>query len=77
MLRLGSVFTVGEYRGTLLEQQESHFNINALEILAVLSALKAFLKYQQGVSVVILSDNQSVVAHINRSEDLIALTKRT
>ena len=74
-------FSQGESTGGCWDQQESHFHINALEMLAVFYALKAFLKYQQGVSVLILSDNQSVVAHINklggtRSQDLIALTKR-
>ena len=59
-------FSQGKSTGGCWDQQESHFHINALEMLAVFYALKAFLKYQQGVSVLMLSDNQSVVAHINK-----------
>ena len=70
----------GETTGGCWDQQEQAFHINALEMLAVLYALKAFLKHHQNKTVLILSDNTSVVAHINkmggtRSQDLIDLTK--
>ena len=75
-------FCQGKGTGDCLDQEESHFHINALEILAVFYALKSFMKDQEGVYILILSDNQSVVAHINkmggtRSQDLIVLTRTT
>ena len=77
----GKHFCQGESTGGCLDREESNFHINALEILAVFYALKSFMKDQEGVYVLILSDNQSVVAHINkmggtRSRHLIALTRR-
>ena len=50
-------------------------------MLAVFFALKAFLKAREGVSVLILSDNMLVVAHINkmggtRSQRLVEVTER-
>ena len=79
--RMGwGAFCQGETTGGCWDQQEQAFHINALEMLAVLYALKAFLKHHQNKTVLILSDNTSVVAHINkmggtRSQDLIDLTK--
>ena len=75
------VLCQGESTGGCWDQEESCFHINALEMLAVFYALRAFMKDQRSLSIQILSDNQSVVAHINkmggtRSQDLIALTKR-
>ena len=73
-------FCQGETTGGCWDPQEKAFHINALEMLAVLYALKAFTKGVWNKTVLILSDNQSVVSHINkmggtRSPDLIKLTK--
>ena len=56
-------------------------HINVLVRLAVFFALKAFLENVEGVSVLIRSDNMSVVSHINklggtRSQILVEWTQR-
>lgn len=74
-------FCQGEATGGCWSSEEQKLHINVLEMLAVFFALKAFLKAREGVSVLILSDNMSVVAHINkmggtRSQRLVEVTKR-
>ena len=49
--------------GSCWNQEESYFHINDLEMLAVFYTLKAFMK---DLSILILSDNRSVIAHINK-----------
>ena len=73
-------FCQGEATGGCWSSEEQNLHI-VLEMLTVFFALKAFLKAREGVSVLILSDNMSVVAHINkmggtRSQRLVEVTKR-
>ena len=74
-------FCQGEATGGCWSAEEQALHINALEMLAVFHALRAFLKAAKGVSVLIQSDNMSVVSHVNkmggtRSRVLVELTKR-
>ena len=46
--------------------QEAKLHINSLEMLAAFYAIKAFVKEKQQVSILLLTDNMSVVAHANR-----------
>ena len=76
---MGSILPRRSNRSWSSEEQNLH--INFLEMLAIFFALKAFLKAREGVSVLILSDNMSVVAHVNkmggtRSQRLVEVTKR-
>ena len=74
-------FCQGEATGGCWSTEEQKLHINALELLAVFHALKAFLKNREAVSVLVQSDNTSVVSHINRlggtrSPILVDLTKK-
>ena len=66
--------------GGCWSQQERMLHINVLEMTAAFFAIKAFGKHRQGLSLLLLTDNVSVVAHINymggtRSPLLTALVK--
>ena len=80
-----SILSRGEYwgegGGELLESRGESFPYQHFGDAEVFYALKTFMKDQEEVSILILSDNQSVVSHMNkmggtRSPDLIALTRR-
>ena len=66
ILKGWGAFCQGEATGGCWSSEEQKLHINVLEMLAVFFALKAFLKAREGVSVLILSVNMSVVAHINK-----------
>ena len=72
----GKILTQG-----LWTEEEKKLHINALEMLAVNFAVKAFTKDKSNVQVHILVDNTTTVAYINkmggtRSVDLIKITKQ-
>ena len=56
-------FCQGVLTGGCWSAREAELHTNALEMLA---AIKAFVKNRQGVSILLLTDNMSVVAHVNR-----------
>lgn len=74
-------YTQGEATGGCWSERERKLHINALKLLAVFFALKAFLKTQEGMVVLILTDNMSVVSYVNKlgggtkSNTLAQLTK--
>ena len=59
-------FCQGVMTGGCWSQSERAQHINLLEMQAAFFAIKAFAKNRQGISILIRSDNQSVVAHINK-----------
>ena len=59
-------FCRGVLTGGCWSVQEAKLHINSLEMLAAFYAIKAFVKEKQQVSILLLTDNMSVVAHVNR-----------
>ena len=59
-------FCQGVMTGGCWSMTEKAHHINSLEMLAAFFAIKAFARSYQGISVLIRSDNQTVVAHINK-----------
>ena len=60
------VFYQGEFTGGCWAPQKSQLHINALELLAAFFGLKVFAKHKRGISIQLLSDNQTVVSHLYR-----------
>ena len=60
----------GFYRGIMTggcwNAQEAQLHINTLKMMAAFFAIKAFAKEDQQISILLLTDNISVVAHINK-----------
>ena len=59
-------FCRGIMTGGCWNAQEAQLHINSLEMMAAFFAIKAFAKECQQISILLLTDNISVVAHINR-----------
>ena len=59
-------FCRGIMTGGCWNAQEAQLHINSLEMMAAFFAIKAFAKECQQVSILLLTDNISVVAHINK-----------
>ena len=64
--RLGSSLEPNSPQWPLVKQAQLH--INVLELKAVLLALKGFQENLQGQSVLICSDNSTVVSYLNKEE---------
>ena len=63
--RLGS-FLQGILTGGCWNAQEAELHINSLEMLAAFYAIKAFINNCQGISVLLCTDNMSVLTYVNR-----------
>ena len=61
-------FCRGIMTGGCWNAQEAQLHINSLKMMAAFFAIKAFAKECQQTSILLLTDNISVVAHINRME---------
>ena len=59
-------FCQGILTGGCWNAQEAELHINSLEMLAAFYAIKAFIKNCQGISVLLRTDNMSVVTYVNR-----------
>ena len=59
-------FCRGIMTGGCWNTQKAEFHINSLEMMAAFFAIKAFAKDCRQISILLLTDNISVVAHVNK-----------